>query len=48
MSVSDVIYIKKHKYYRIKDISYVYGNRLLVIGFLRGLFGFKLFYYRYL
>jgi len=48
MSLSDVIYIKKHKHYLVKDIKYQYNKQLLVIGILRKFFGFKLFYYRYL
>lgn len=48
MTLQDIIYIKKHKYYVIKNIKYQYDKQLLVVGILRKLFGFKLFYYRYL
>jgi len=36
--IGDIIYIR---YYQETNLA----NKLLVIGFLRGIFGFKLFYY---
>jgi len=36
--IGDIIYIRYYKEAK-------YCNKLLVIGFLRGIFGFKLFYY---
>ena len=49
-----ILYIKLNRYYisenpktKIKEKHY-YSNRLLVVGFLKCIFGFKLFKYIYL
>ena len=52
--LKSIIYIKLNRYYETENSKkhtiekHYYSNRLLVIGFLRCIFGFKLFKYIYL